>query len=64
MLIAFQPDGRPAYTIRGDRDSYWQTFGGRIFVSHPGRDLEVRDSRDGHLLGHVPPERLVGMRPC
>jgi hypothetical protein len=63
MLIAFDRAGRPAYTIRGNRDMYWQTFDSRIFVSSPGRDLEVRDSRDGRVLGRVPAERLV-MGPC
>jgi hypothetical protein len=63
MLLAFDRTGRLAYTIRANRNTYWQTFDSRIFVSHPGRDLEVRDSRDGRVIGHVPGERLV-MGPC
>jgi hypothetical protein len=64
MLIAFDRSGRAAYTIRANHDTYWQSFDGRIFVLRPGRDIEIRDSRDGRVLGHVPGPRFAGMGPC
>jgi len=64
-VVAFDRSGRPAYTVRGDRDTYWEAFDDRLFLmTRRSRLLEVRDARDGRVVGHVPGQSLSGMGPC
>jgi len=64
-VVAFDRSGRRAYTIRGDRNTYWQPFDGRLFLFSPrSRGFEVRDARDGRVLGHVAGESLQSLGPC
>lgn len=64
-VVAFDRSGHRAYTIRGDRNTYWQPFDGRLFLFSPrSRGFEVWDARDGRVLGHVAGERLQSLGPC
>ncbi len=64
-VVAFDRSGRRAYTVHGDRNTYWQPFDGRLFLWSPrSRGFEVRDARDGHVLGHVAGKSLQSLGPC
>jgi hypothetical protein len=64
-VVAFDRKGRHVYAIRGNRDTYWQAFDDRLFLMKPhSRLLEVRDARDGRVLGHVAGRSLAGLGPC
>jgi len=63
-LIAFDANGRQAYKIRGNRNTYWETFDRRIFLWKMSPQAEVRAARDGRVVGHIPAQRLRGMGPC
>jgi hypothetical protein len=64
-VVAFDRNGRRVYTIRGNRDTYWVPFDDRLFFMKPhSRLLEVRDARDGRVLGHVAGQALGGLGPC
>jgi hypothetical protein len=64
-VIAFDRSGHSAYTIEGDRNTYWQAFDGRLFFfDGRSRRFEVRDARDGRVLGHEEAESLRSLGPC
>jgi hypothetical protein len=64
-IIAFDRSGRRSYTVHGNRNTYWQAFDGRLFLFSPrSRLFEVRDARDGRVLGHVAGESLHSLGPC
>ncbi len=64
-VLAFDRSGAVVYTIRGDRDTYWDAFDDRLFLmNRSSRSLGVRDTRDGRVLGHVPGQSLSGLGPC
>lgn len=58
-LVAFDRTGQQVYRIRGDRNTYWQAFHGRIYVDDGPSPLDVvLDVRNGRVLGRVPQNRL------
>jgi len=64
-VLAFDRSGRLAYKIRGDKDTYWEAFDGRLFLMSPRwRGLQVRDARDGRVLGQVGARRIEILGPC
>lgn len=64
-VIAFDRNGRLAYKIRGDKDTYWEAFDGRLFLmSRSWRGYQVRDARNGRVLGYVDTRTFQGLGPC
>ena len=64
-VIAFDRNGRFAYKIRGDKDTYWEAFDGRLFLMSPRwRGYQVRDAQDGRVLGYVGSRAFQGLGPC
>jgi hypothetical protein len=64
-VVAFDPNGRLVYAIHGNKNTYWEAFDGRLFLMRPHSQLlEVRDARDGRVLGHVTGQSFAGRGPC
>jgi hypothetical protein len=64
-VIDFDRTGRLAYKIRGDKDTYWEAFDGRLFLmSLRWRGYQVRDARDGRVLGYVGSRAFQSLGPC
>lgn len=65
-MFAFDRNGHFAYKIRSRKDTYYlQAFDGRLFLMNPRwQGLQVRDARDGRLLGYVDARTFQGLGPC
>lgn len=64
-VIAFDRTGRRVYEIRGNPDTYWQAFDGRLFLlDGHSRRYDVRDARTGHRLSRAPGVWSLSMGPC